>query len=222
MIRALTKFDNIEVGNSITTQRVSLSNVSWQTYMTLLKDVGISSGVRFAYDSGVLEIIMPSSFHELINRLLALIITTLTDELDMSIRNYGSTTLNREDLDAGAEPDSCFYIQNYGQLKGVELDISTDPSPDLVVEVDLTSLSSRRLNIYRKLGISEVWLYTKHKGLTIYQLQDGKYVECDFSPTFVMVSGSIIDRFVQQADVLDDNAIARSVRQWLRSQAPST
>ena len=72
---------------------------------------------------------MPSELHEIINRLLELIITALTDELRMKIKGYGSITLDREDLARGVEPDSCFYIQNVERILGRKLDISTDPSP---------------------------------------------------------------------------------------------
>jgi Uma2 family endonuclease len=55
---------------------------------------------------------MPGELHEIINRLLAKIITTLALELDMEANDFGSTTLNREALDRGIESDTCFYIQN--------------------------------------------------------------------------------------------------------------
>jgi Uma2 family endonuclease len=94
------------------TQHIVLEGVSWATYQALLQDLGDHRSSKLAYDQEVLEIIMPSDLHGMINRLLALLITVLTDELGMKIRGYGSTTLDREDLERGVEPDSCFYIQN--------------------------------------------------------------------------------------------------------------
>ena len=95
-----------------------LENVSWQTYQALLADMGDHRASRITYDEGTLEIKIPSKLHEIINRLLELIITTLVEELGMSIKGYGSTTLDREDLQKGVEPDSCFYIQNANRLQG--------------------------------------------------------------------------------------------------------
>ncbi len=80
------------------TQRIVLENVSWQTYQALLTDMGSHRVSRLTYDEGTLEIKMPSKLHEIINRLLELIITALVEELSMSIKGYGSTTLDREDL----------------------------------------------------------------------------------------------------------------------------
>lgn len=200
------------------TQHLILEGVSWETYQALLHDLDDRRSSRLAYDQGILEITMPSDLHEIINRLLSLIITALTDELGMKIKGYGSTTLDREDLACGVEPDSCFYIQNVDRVLGKKLDIITDPPPDLAVEVDITSSSQRRFGIYLQLQIPEVWRYTERQGLIIYQLRDGSYQKSEFSPTFPMISNAVVMPFLQLADTEDDNAVIRSLRQWLRSQ----
>lgn len=199
------------------TQHILLEGVTWATYQALLNELGDHRASMLAYEQGVLEIIMPSDLHELINRLLELMVTALTDELGMKIRGYGSTTLEREDLAGGVEPDSCFYIQNVERILGKKLDIQAVPPPDLAIEVDITSSSRRRLGIYLTLQIPEVWRYTEQQGVVIYQLQNGEYVECEFSPTFPMVSGTVLVQFLQLAKTEDDNSIIRTLRQWLRS-----
>ena len=165
---------------------------------------------------------MPCAQHEFINRLLAILITVLTDELEMKIRGYGSTTLDREDLERSVEPDSCFYIQNVDRIIGKRLDITTDPPPDLAVEVDITSSSRRRFGIYLPLKIPEVWRYTQRQSLMIYQLQAEEYVECPFSPIFLMISGKVMQHFLQLTETADNNVICRALRQWLRSQSAQT
>jgi Uma2 family endonuclease len=93
------------------TQRVTLNGVSWQTYTQLLAELGDQRASRLAYDQGVLEITMPSDCHETHKKLLERMVETLTEELEQPAKSFGSTTLNREDLERGAEPDSCYYIQ---------------------------------------------------------------------------------------------------------------
>ncbi|WP_421656496.1 Uma2 family endonuclease [Leptothermofonsia sp. ETS-13] len=216
----------LHLPSSRQTQHVVLEGVTWQTYQALLKDLGNHRSSRLAYDQGILEIIMPSNLHEFINRLLALMVTALTDELSLKIRNCGSTTLDREDLNRGVEPDSCFYIQHVAEVLGKSrpgrpesrLHLSDDPPPDLAIEVDITSSSHRRFGIYLQLGIPEVWHYTEQSGITIFQLQAGEYVKCEFSPTFPMISGETLGQFLQLAETEDDNAVIRALRQWVRSQ----
>jgi len=204
------------------TQNVVLSNVSWQTFKALLAEMGDHRATRLTYDRGTLQIKMPSKLHEIINRLLARIATTLTEELDLDITNLGSTTLVNESLAQGAESDTCFYIQNADQLEGIDPELPDNLPPDLVIEVDITSPSTRRMDVYRALQIPEVWCYTKKQGLQMYQLQMGtaeqNYVESSTSRAFPIVSTEVLNQFLQQRQTLSENAVIRNVREWVRSQ----
>lgn len=89
-------------------QAVVLTGVNWETYERLLADQEDRSGPRLYYDCGTLEIMSPSSRHENINRTLALLFQLLASEMEIDVFAAGSTTLRREDLRKGFEPDSCF------------------------------------------------------------------------------------------------------------------
>lgn len=194
-----------------------LPNISWQTYEALLTDMGEHRTARLAYYHEVLEIKMPLELHEAINRILERLIVTLTEELGLSVKSFGSTTFNRKDLGVGVEPDSCFYIQNAHLIRRFKIDIYNDPAPDLVVEVDLYSSSDRRFSIYQQLGVPEIWRYNK-TGIKIYTLQDGEYLEQEYSFTFPIISSAILDVFLQQAESIDDNELIRNFRKWVRQQ----
>jgi len=209
------------VPNSRDTQRVVLHDVSWQTYQALLSDMGDHRSSRLAYDRGVLEITMPSDLHEFIKRLLERIVTTLTEELNLKVRSIGSVTLDREDLSQGVEPDSGFYIQNASHIRGRKLDLVNNPPPDLVVEVDITSVSTRRLKIYKQLQVPEVWRCTA-QAIEIKHLQNGEYTSHEYSLAFPMVSAVTIQQFLEQGkDTDDDNEVVRSLRSWIQQQQSS-
>jgi Uma2 family endonuclease len=97
-------------------QRIVLRNVSWETYERLLAEHAGSSNPRFTYDRGVLEIVNPSAEHEELSHVLTLLVNVVAEELDIDIRDSGSTTFRREDLARGFEPDSCFYIQSVERI----------------------------------------------------------------------------------------------------------
>jgi len=202
------------------TQRVTLHGISWQTYKRLLTELGDYRASRLAYDQGVLEITMPSDRHETNKKLLERMIETLTEELNLPAKSFGSTTLNRADLEHSAEPDSCYYIQHVGQIAGRQIDLMTDPPPDLVIEVDISSSSSRRIDVYKQLGVPEMWRYSGGR-VQIHRLQDGDYTPCDPSPTFPIVSTAVINHFLQQAETQDDTTLIRTWRQWIRQQLAS-
>lgn len=54
-----------------TGQKVILQGVSWETYERLLADFEESHAAHFAYDRGMLEIMVLSTEHERFNRTIA-------------------------------------------------------------------------------------------------------------------------------------------------------
>lgn len=153
--------------------RVILTGVSWQTFKALLADIGDNRACRLAYDQGILEIRMPLTEHEEPKILIACFVTTLADELEIEIRQLGALLLEREDLNRAVEPDTCFYIQNESTVRGKNIDLQTDPPPDLVVEVDYASRSLNKFEIYSSLGVPEFWRY-ENQQLYVYQLHRSK------------------------------------------------
>jgi Uma2 family endonuclease len=196
---------------------VVLPNITWQTYQALRKELGETHAPHLAYDRGQVEITMPSDLHETINCLMKLIVTALAAEFKLKVKGFGSTSLEREDLEAGIQPDSCFYLQNSDRIKGRSFDIQHDPPPDLAIEVDITSSSKQRLSIYQRLGVPEIWRYTLRE-IAIYQLNHGEYKKCDFSPTFPILSGQILQTFLLRSESLDDNEFSTFVREWAQTQ----
>lgn len=200
-----------------TTQHVILHDISWATYQAMLHDLGDKRSTRLTYDRGVLEITMPSDEHEIVKHLLERIVIALTVEFDLPVKGVGSVTLSREDLQRSVEPDACYYIQNAHRVRGWHIDLTTAPPPDLVVEVDVTSPSRRKLTIYAQLGVIELWICVNRQ-VSIYGLQEGSYVPYERSPTFPQVSAEVVTRWLAQGETEDDNSVIRSLRAWLRVQ----
>lgn len=224
MVLISTQVNELEIEDfqSKVTQNVVLPGVSWQTFQALLSDMGDQRSSRLTYDQGTLQIKMPSKLHEIINRLLARIVTTLTEELGLDVANLGSIILERQDLAKGAEPDTCFYIQHASQLEGLDPEIPENLPPDLVIEVDITSPSTRRMDVYRSLGIPEVWCYTKKQGLQVFLLSGSspnqEYIQSTYSAAFPIVSADVLNQFLQQRQTMNENAVVRKVREWVRGQ----
>jgi len=61
---------------------------------------------------------MPSDLQKNINCDLKPIVTDLNEELDLIVKGFSSTSLNRSDLQQGAEPDSCFFVPNLASIVG--------------------------------------------------------------------------------------------------------
>lgn len=199
-------------------QRTVLRNISWQTFETLLKETGEDRGSRFAYDCGTLEIMTPLYEHENPKIQFDHFIVALAEELEIEIKSAGSTTLKRKIKNRGIEPDNCYYIQNELAVRGrQELDLETDPPPDLAVEIDITSSSVNKFGIYSALGVPELWRYNG-RVLKFYQLAEGQYVECEFSIAFPLVSVTEMSRFIEQSKTTGEIALLKSFRAWVRGK----
>ncbi|MBD2513576.1 Uma2 family endonuclease [Nostoc sp. FACHB-973] len=199
-------------------QRTVLYNISWETFEALLKETGEDRGSRFAYDSGVLEIMTPLFEHENPKIQFDRLIFALAVELKIKIISAGSTTLKRQSIAKGIEPDSCYYIQNEPVIRGKQkLDLRTDPAPDLAVEIDITSSSVDKFNIYAALGVAELWRYDGEV-LKFYQLVESQYIEVNFSRAFPLVSVSDLNRFIQKSKTMDEIDLVQSFRAWVQDK----
>ncbi len=196
-------------------KRVVLSGLDWQSYKTIQQTLGERRNVHLTYVRGVLEITMPLEIHEFAAELISVLIRVLVTELGLKIKSMRSTTLERADLDRGSEPDNAYYIQNQPLVAGKVVDLSIDPPPDLVVEVDITHTDIDKLRLYASLGVPEFWRYNGELW-RIYQLQGAAYQEVEASPTFEFLPKQKLYEFLAQAQQ-DEVAAEQELRQWVRS-----
>ncbi|MEH2291457.1 Uma2 family endonuclease [Nostoc sp.] len=198
--------------------RVLLHNISWQTFKIMLAEMGSERNSRFAYDNGTIEIITPQIPHENSNRLIEVFVGVLCEELGWEIKRAGSLTLTRDDLQRGAEPDSSYYIQNEALVRDKEnIDLATDPPPDLVLEVEYSRSAIDKLRLYAAMRVPEFWRYNGSV-LRVYTLAGGQYSEVETSPTFAPVAVKEIPRFIQEAKNNGEIATTRAFRVWVQQK----
>lgn len=197
-------------------QRVVLHNVSWETYERILLEHVDSSLPRFTFDHGELEIMSPSAEHERYSRRIDYLLGVLADERDVEMEALGSTTFRRPDFARGFEADACFYFKNVERVVGrAELDMTVDPPPDLVFEVDVTSPSIPKLPIFAEFGVPEVWRF-KSGRLFIYILKAGGYEEADESEVLPGLRAAALSQLLVQGQRLSATAWRRLARAWAR------
>lgn len=179
-------------------KRVAMHQLSWAQYRQVLTALPSSRAARLTYSQGTLEISMPLEDHEQASGLIGLFIRILVMEMGLDVKSMWSTTLNREDLDRGAEPDGAYYIHNHAKVAGKTVDLEIDPPPDLVVEVDITHTDIDKNSLYAAMGVPEFWRYDGHDW-RIYQLDNSQYQEGDRSPTFSMLEKGDLYTFLDRA-----------------------
>lgn len=203
------------------TDGVLLHNISWSTYESLLRDHPDVASPRFTYDRGDLLIMVTSPEHERINRTLNLLVELFAEEFEVESCAFGSTTYKRKDLKRGFEPDSCFYFKNEARMRGKKrLNLAVDPPPELVVEIDITSPSLKKLPLFAAFGISEVWRFDG-KEVEILILQSGEYCRTESSLALPKVTAEAISHFVNEIFKTGRLEWIKKVRAWAQQQKAS-
>jgi Uma2 family endonuclease len=195
-------------------QQLLLKELNWQKFETILSELGESRASRLSYSNGILEIMVPLPEHEKDKEIISYMVQFLLEALNIDFEPLGSTTFKNERMNQAVEPDACFYIKNYQAVIGKNrLNLESDPPPDLVLEIDITSRTY--LDNYRQLGVPELWRYTQ-SGLQINLLQEGEYIESLSSPNFPQIPIiELINQFVKQSQQLGRSEAIRNFKNWL-------
>ncbi|MCI0381035.1 MAG: Uma2 family endonuclease [Gemmataceae bacterium] len=197
-------------------QRILLDNVSWRKYTSLLRALS-DRHLRLTYDQGMLEIMTLSHEHESLGRFLGRSAVTLTEELDLPLKEGGSTTFRRRPKQKGLEPDNCYWIASEAKVRGKrKIDLRKDPPPDLAIEVDITHSSLNRMAIYAEIRVPEVWRIDS-KGLTFFVLDsDNNYQPATTSLVFPELTPADLMEFINRRARADENEVIKQFRAWIR------
>jgi len=197
-------------------QRLLIQDLQWSEFEALLTELGEKRASRIAYHNGILELRMPLPKHERAKSLLGDMVKILLEELEIDCECFGSTTFKQQNMNAGLEPDECFYIKNHLLMRGKDrLDLRIDPPPDLAIEVDVTSKT--QLGAYRSLAVPELWVYEKTE-LKIYILQSGTYQSVMQSPTFPNLPIlELVAEVLEQSQTIGRSPALRAFRKKIRS-----
>jgi Uma2 family endonuclease len=190
-------------------QHVVLRAMSWQDFEALLAIRGERSGVRMYYLDGEIEIVSPTKIHEGRKKTLARLLEIWAMESDVALNGFGSWTLKNELREAGAEPDECYIVGD-----------STDQDvPDLVIEVEwsrATGLSKQE--IYRRLGVRELWTLKGDGRLILRILEKGEWAEHARSKLFPKLDLTWLRTFL---DMSPQSKAVRALRDSLRKKRRS-
>lgn len=148
-----------------TDQYVRLAGATWADYERLLRIRGERAVPRITYLEGVLELMSPSRKHESIKSRLGRLVEAWCYERGVAFDPVGSWTLKSEATERGCEPDECFVFGERGEEA---------LRPDLALEVVQTSGGLDKLELYRLLGVPEVWVWRGGR-LEAFALRGDRY-----------------------------------------------
>jgi Uma2 family endonuclease len=170
---------------------VWLSDVSWDDYVRILEIRGDRSAPRISYLEGTLEIMSPSRDHETIKSLIGCLIEAYCLEAGIKFLPVGSWTLKERAKERGTEPDECYLL---GDVQAQR--------PHLAIEVIWTSGRLDKLEVYRKLGVQEVWVWRKGR-IQVHGLRGERYDALDASEVLPGLDIGLLTRFLDRPTAYD-------------------
>lgn len=190
-----------EVDDASHEDRISV-RMDWPTFEAFLIARG-DTGPRVTFLDGVLELMSPSFNHELVANSIGRLLETWSLDYDVELNALGSLTIKKSRKKAGVEPDKCYFIGPVGSRR----------TPDLAIEVVWSAPLLDKLEAYRRLGVTEVWVWEAGR-ITPWFLGAAGYTRGRKSrvlPEFDLV---LLSKFVTR---VDQHAAVKAYRSALRS-----
>lgn len=188
-------------------QRVMLRGMTWKDFEVVLAVRGDAPRPRMYFLDGEIELMSPSGGHEDNKKILARLLEYWALESDVPLEGYGSWTLKDEAVDAGAEPDECYIL---GDPKGLD-------RPHLAIEVAWSRGGLSKIEIYRRLGVDELWMMHRDRTVDIHVLDGGRYTKAKKSKLLPALDLVWLLGFLDQPT---QTAAVKALRAAMRTGAP--
>jgi len=184
-------------------QRILLENVPWATYV-MLRDTLDSGALHMTYLEGRLELMVTSRAHEVTKTQIARLLELFCLERDIPLYGYGGMTFRDEQQERGLEPDECY-------CRGTDRELA-----DIALEVVVSNPLVDKLEVYRGLGVREVWVYLHEDAkFRLFALRGSAY---EVIPSSEVLPELDLAQLVPYLLEPDQHVALRSFRDHLRAR----
>jgi Uma2 family endonuclease len=174
-------------------QRVFFTDVTWTDFEVILAIRGDRAGI-------------PSIDHEGIKTVMARLLEVYALERGIPLNGFGSWTLKNPLAARALEPDECYAVGT-----------ARPERPDLAIEVMWTAGGLDKLEVYRGLGVPEVWMW-RQGVIEVHRLAGERYERRERSPLFPDLDLAELARHI---DATNQTDAVRRYRDALRRRPPA-
>jgi Uma2 family endonuclease len=198
-------------------QCVELHGIDWKGYTTLLRLRGERSAPRMIYLDGTVWLTSRSFSHERLKKRLDWFVTEVVVELDVPCIAAGSTTLRRRAKRGGVEGDETYYLANEKGVRGKqEINLKTDPPPDLAIEAVYSHDADAAVEVYRRFKVPEVWVCNEAEHVILILQPNGRYAVSPTSASFPFLSAVEIYDWVSRPRMASETEWVKELRTWVK------
>jgi Uma2 family endonuclease len=176
--------------NTDSEEILTINNISWKEYENLLESMDDDGGILLKYGEETLTIMSPSRNHEIYKENIVTLLETYLLAHKIKYYPLGSTIFRSQQTLRGIEPDKSYCINNRKEF------------PDLAIEIIITSGSINTLEIYKGLGVPEVWFWEQEK-LKVYVLEGKEYKQENKSSLFPDLDLDLLAIYITRDELLE-------------------
>ncbi|MBC1241284.1 Uma2 family endonuclease [Nostoc sp. 2RC] len=163
---------------------------TWEEFEKLEALIGDAPGLRITYLDGCVEFMTLGEQHEMLKKVIAILLEAYLFELRINFIPVGSATRRAKEKSASFEPDESYYL---GEKK---------ENPDLAIEVNITSGSIDKLEKYKRFKISEVWFWENNQ-ISVYHLTNDNYDKITQSKLLLNLDINLLVRCVLMPSIIE-------------------
>ena len=179
---------------------ITLHGINWEQFKAIEAQLENNREVRLTYLAGIMEIMSPiGDKHEYVKRTLSYLLEAYMKELGIRFYGRGGFTLEAPGYASGT-PDESYCIG------------SNKETPDIVIEIIVTSGTLNRRELYKPKRVPEVWFW-KSEHLRVFHLRESDYQEVSRSEFFPNLDKALLLRYLRHPDQYDAvNEFVQAIR----------
>lgn len=201
-------------------QRIDLFGIGWDRYVAITDAMGEQRGVKCIYLDGRLTLLTPSRKHDWHAERLAELFKAVSTGLGILWEDSGSATYRLKGKGSGVEGDKIFYVgTNAERMLGPRnIDLTSQPPPDVAIEVEVSHHADEVMQIYGRLEVPEVWRFDV-EAMTFgfwVRREDGTYSLSGHSLAFPILQPADVLAQMRRAEELGAARWCEQLRDWVR------
>lgn len=202
-------------------QQFLIRGIAWRQYVTISDALPERRDLRVIYLDGRLTLMTTSRRHDWFADCLGHFVVAVANGCGILWEPAGRSTFRRDDLEVGVEGDQTYYFGAHAeQMKGPQdIDLTTQPPPDLAIEVEVTHPADDSMGVWGRLGVPEVWRFGVDRRTLSFWLRrpDGIYAPTDRSAGLPMLTSADVSEQIGLADSLGTAAWYAQLGDWVRN-----
>jgi Uma2 family endonuclease len=201
-------------------QCIVIRGVSWKQYEAINDAAVDPPNLRMIYCDGRLTLLTESRKHGWYAERLSQLVVALAEALRIPWEDAASATYRKKEKKGGVEGDKTFYFAEHAELmRGArDIDLKTQPPPDLAIEVEVTHSADDAVIVWGRLGVPEVWRFDPIEEQFGFWLRrdDGTHERADHVLAFPTLNAADILEQMKTADRLGAGKWHAGLGAWVR------